>query len=222
MAFVVRARLVAFMGDEERFPCHFLYKIGDEFIYDGEEFHGRVCPGVLGPMTPVLVAMRAAGNKYSEGITFRYTGLSAKDESMKQYDGLGFRPLKELPVGAQPQHLIGLPPKPPEVRGTGWTFVCGDARTAAWFVVEPIDIAARGFDTPYYRRSMAMLGKIKAEPGITKDQILQKFSEWERNEIYPPLTPLVAECLLDEMAHVKYIEVRDGKYYPLERTLKTK
>lgn len=42
MAFVVRARLVAFMGDEERFPCHFLYKIGDEFIYDGEEFHGRV------------------------------------------------------------------------------------------------------------------------------------------------------------------------------------
>jgi hypothetical protein len=69
---------------------------------------------------------------------------------------------------------------------------------------------------------MAMLEKIKAQPGITKDQILQKFTEWERNEIYPPLTPLVTECLLDEMAHVKYIELRDGKYYPLERSLKTK
>jgi len=220
MAFVVRATLVAFMGDEARFPCHFLYKIGDQFIYDGEEFKGRVCPGVIGPMITTIAGIRSAGNRYSDGIAFRYAGLSARDESMKQYDGLGFRPLKEPPAGALPQHIVGLPPKPPEVRGTGWTFVCGDSRTSALFVAEPIDIASRGFDTPYYRRSMAMLEKIKAEPGITKDQILQKFSEWERNEIHPPLTSLVAECLLDEMAMVKYIELRDGKYYPLERALK--
>jgi uncharacterized repeat protein (TIGR04076 family) len=220
MAFVVKATLISFMGDEARFPCHFGHKIGDSFIYDGEEFIGRVCPGILGPMITTLVGIRTAGNNYSRGIAFRYAGLSAKDESMKQYDGLGFRPLREPPAGAQPQHIVGLPPKPPEVRGGGWTFVCGDSRTTALFFAEPIDIASRGFDTPYYRRSMAILEKIKAEPGITLDQILQKFTEWERNEIYPPLTRLVADCLLDEMAMVKYVDIRDGKYYPLERALK--
>jgi hypothetical protein len=67
---------------------------------------------------------------------------------------------------------------------------------------------------------MAMLEKIKAEPGITRDEIIQRFTEWERNEIYPPLNPMLVECLLDEMAQVNYIEKRDGKYYPLERALK--
>jgi hypothetical protein len=66
---------------------------------------------------------------------------------------------------------------------------------------------------------MAMLEKIKKQPGITIAQILEKFTEWERNEIYPPLTDLVAECLLDEMVMVNYLEVHDQKYYPLERAL---
>ena len=220
MAFKVKATLVEFMGDEKRFPCHFGYKIGDSFIYDGEEFKGRVCPGLLGPMTPVLVGIRAAGDNFSQGIAFRYSGLSAKDESMKQYDGLGFRPLKEVPAGAQPQHVKGLPATPPTTKQGGWTFVCGDARTSAFFFVEAIDIASRGYDMPYYRRSMAMLEKIKAEPGLNRDEIIQRFTEWERNEIYPPLNPMLVECLLDEMAQVNYLEKRDGKYYPLERALK--
>ncbi len=46
MAFKIKATLVEFMGDEKSFPCHFCYKIGDSFIYDGEEFQGRVCPGI--------------------------------------------------------------------------------------------------------------------------------------------------------------------------------
>jgi uncharacterized repeat protein (TIGR04076 family) len=219
MAFIVKATLVQFMGDEERFPCHFGYKIGDSFIYDGAEFHGRVCPGLLGPMVTTLVGIRLAGNNFSRGIPFRYAGLSARDESMKRYDGLGFRPLRNPPEGAQPQHLLGLPSEPPTERGFGWTFVCGDSRTSAFFFCEPVDIAARGYDTPFYRRSMAMLEKIKKQPGITIAQILEKFTEWERNEIYPPLTDLVAECLLDEMVMVNYLEVHDQKYYPLERAL---
>ncbi len=221
MAFKVKATLVEFMGDEKRFPCHFGYKIGDSFIYDGEEFLGRICPGLLGPMTPVLAAIRTAGNSFSAGIPFRYSGLSAKDESMKQYDGLGFRPLKEVPEGAQPQHLKGLPVTPPETRQGGWTFVCGDARTSAFFFVEAIDIASKGYDVPYYRRSMALLEKIKAQPGLTRDEIIGKFNEWERNEIYPPLNPMLVECLLDEMAQVHYLEKRDGKYYPLDRAFQS-
>jgi len=30
---------------------------------------------------------------------------------------------------------------------------------------------------------------------------------------------MLVECLLDEMAQVKYLEKRDGRYYPLERAL---
>jgi uncharacterized repeat protein (TIGR04076 family) len=221
MAFKIKATLVEFMGDEKRFPCHFCYQIGDSFTYDGEEFHGRVCPGILGPMTPVLIGIRTAGNNFSQGIPFRYSGLSARDESMKQYDGLGFRPLKEVPEDARPQHVKGLPATPPKAKQGGWTFVCGDARTSAFFVVEPTDIASRGYDTPYYRRSVTLLEKIKAEPGLTRDGLIGKFTDFERDEIYPPLNPMLVECLLDEMAQVNYLEKRDGRYYPLERAFKS-
>ena len=47
MPFKVRFRLIAFMGDEEKYPCCFGYKIGDEIIYDGEEFTGRICLSLL-------------------------------------------------------------------------------------------------------------------------------------------------------------------------------
>ena len=64
---------------------------------------------------------------------------------------------------------------------------------------------------------MAMLEKIKAERGLTRDEIIGKFADWERDEIYPPLNPMLVECLLDEMAQVNYLERRDGRYYPLKR-----
>jgi hypothetical protein len=63
-------------------------------------------------------------------------------------------------------------------------------------------------------RQMNILEKIKAEPGISKEEIRNRFSEWEREEIYPPLTPLILEFLLDELVEVNYIEIRDGKVYP--------
>ena len=44
MPFKVRFRLIAFMGDEEEYPCHFGYKIGDEFVYDGEQFTRKNLP----------------------------------------------------------------------------------------------------------------------------------------------------------------------------------
>ncbi len=47
MPFKVRFRLTAFMGNEKEYPCHFGYKIGDEFVYDGERFIGRVCLSLI-------------------------------------------------------------------------------------------------------------------------------------------------------------------------------
>src|SRR3989304_1558568 len=98
--FKVRGKLIGFMNDVEKFPCHFDYKIGEEFTYDGERIEGRICPGVLLTMVPVFWhTFFAAGHPY-ERILFKYAGLDAKDPSMKKYDSIGFRPLKEVPAGS--------------------------------------------------------------------------------------------------------------------------
>ena len=214
MPFKVRCRLIDFMGDEENYPCHFRYKIGEEFIYDGERFMGRVCPGVLSSMVPVVLAIHRAGNKYCERILFRYAGLDANDPSMKKYDGLGFRPLKEHPKGADKKYTKSLPVELPAEKQGGCTFVCGDSRTSALFEAEPVDLADGGDSLMFYKRQMNILEKIKNEPGISADDILERFSKWEREEISPPLYPLMLELMLDELAEVNYIELRDGKAYP--------
>lgn len=217
MPFKVGCKLTAFMGDPDRFPCHFGYEIGDEFIYDGENFIGRVCPGVLSSMVQVITAIRFAGNKFSERILFRYSGPNKRDPSMKKYDGVGWAPLKGPPEGADQKYvnaLWGLSVRARTEKQSGWSFVCGDCRTSALFRVEPIGLADKGYDVPYYTREMSILEKIKADPGIGVNEILGRFSEWERNEIFPPLHPLNLKLMLDELAEVNYIEIRDGKAYP--------
>ena len=214
MPFKVGCQLVAFMGDVERFPCHFDYKIGDEFTYNGERFEGRVCHGLFATMVPVILETMYSGNKSHERILFRYSGISAKDPGMKKYDGIGFRPLKEPPAGTDKKHLADFPAQPPTKLAKGRGFVCVDSRTSALFKCEPIGLADGGDTLPYYNREMSILEKIKSEPGLTADEMLNKFSEWERNEIYPPLTPLNVRLMLDELAEVDYIELRDEKAYP--------
>ncbi len=54
MPFKVRCKLTAFTGKPDIYPCHFDYKIGDEFTYDGEKFEGRICNGLLNNMGRVL------------------------------------------------------------------------------------------------------------------------------------------------------------------------
>jgi uncharacterized repeat protein (TIGR04076 family) len=214
MGFKVRCKLIAFTGDEEKFPCHFGYKIGDEFIFDGEKFIGRVCPGVFTSMVDVIRTIHNVGNKYHREIPWRYSGLSKKDPSMKKYNVYGFAMLKEPPEGAKDSHLFTHNIKPETEKRGGWMFACGDSRTSALFQAEPYGLAELGWFTPYYMREMNILEKIKAEPGITQEEIRNRFSEWEREEIYPPLTPLILGLLLDELVEVNYIEIRDGKVYP--------
>jgi uncharacterized repeat protein (TIGR04076 family) len=214
MGFKVRCRLVAFMGDEEKFPCHFGYKIGDEFIYDGEKFIGRVCPGLFSTMVPVIYAIHNVGNKYHQEIPWRYSGLTKKDPNMKKFDGYGFAMRKETPIGAEEKKFLSYSLKLKTEKQSGWHFVCGDSRTSAFFLAEPSGLAEFGWFTPYYMREMKILEKIKAEPGISKEEILKRFSDWEREEIYPPLTPLILEFLLEELTEASYIEILDGKLLP--------
>jgi len=214
MGFKVRCKLIDWGGDEELFPCHFGYKIGDEFIFDGEKFIGRICPGIFYAIAPVITPIHNTGNKYHREIPWRYSGLSVKDPSMKKYNGYGFRVIKEPPLGADNKQLHTHDFRPETEKKGGWIFACGDARTSALFSAEPFGLAELGWYTPYFMRQMNILEKIKKEPGITQEGILDRFTAWEKETIYPPLTPLILGILLDEMVTVNLVEVREGKHYP--------
>jgi uncharacterized repeat protein (TIGR04076 family) len=215
MPFKVRCKLVSFTGDPENFPCHFGYRIGDAFTYDGEKFEGKICNGLLKNMAPVLWNTVFYGSGDYDRMVYLYSGLSARDPGMKKYDGVGFRPLKKVPEGADPKYLRSIPAEPPKdliKRARG--FVCDDTRTGAYFVCEPVDLASGGDMLTYYNRAMSILEKIKEQPGMTADEILAKFTKFEREEIYPPIYHLNISLMLDEMAVVNYIEIKDGKAYP--------
>jgi uncharacterized repeat protein (TIGR04076 family) len=214
MPFKVRVRLVGFVNDVENFPCHFDYKVGEEFTYDGERFEGRICPGVMLTMVPTIWHTFFLGGRAYERIIFRYSGLSAKDPSMKPYDGIGFRPLKTVPEEAQKKAAIVVPAERPKELMGGAGFACADCRTSAYFVVEPYDLASGGYCLPYYKREMSILEKIRRRPGVGAEEILEEFSEWEREEVYPPLSIVNVRLMLQELAEVGYIELIDGKAYP--------
>ena len=92
--FKVKATVVDFLGDEEKYPCHFQHKIGDEFIFDGEKFIGRICPSLTPTLVPRMNDLWAAGPRvvnYMSYVPFWYSPVSVKDPASKKYDGLGFK-----------------------------------------------------------------------------------------------------------------------------------
>jgi len=204
MPFKIRCRLAAFMGDEEEYPCHFGYKIGDEFIYDGEQFHGRICLGLLPTMVPIVKMLHDVGKKGSERSLLRYAGHSKRNLSNAKDEQVKFVPVKKAPalgqMSAQDQG--------------GWPIVCGDSRTSALFIAEPFDLASGGFDTPFHNREMEILEKIKNKPGMPMDMIMHQFSDEEREDIFPPLTPISLGLMLEELAQTEYIRIIEGKAYP--------
>jgi uncharacterized repeat protein (TIGR04076 family) len=160
--FKVRCKFVSFLADAERFPCHFNYKEGDEFYYDGVHFTGRICPGLLASMMPVIWATHLMGNRCYENVMYRYRGLDAHDPSMAKYDGVGFRPWspETLPEDA-PQAMVktvASTPKTERAKG-GWHFECGDFRTLAHFSCEAVDLSDSDYCQPFYRRAIAILEK---------------------------------------------------------------
>ncbi len=207
----VRCRLVKFEGDEAMFPCHFNYKIGEEFYYDGVYFTGRICPALLAPMMPVVYGVHLLGQKFCENIPYRYRGLDERDASMARYDGVGFRPRKEIPEGVLEKTGGVLPLASRTEKARGAHFTCGDTRTLAHFSCDPVDLSDSEYCRPFYRRSIAILEKIEAEPGIKTDAILKKFTAFEREDISPPLTPVLLQVLLEALTDMEYIRVRDGK-----------
>lgn len=211
--FKVKCKLVAFLGDENKFPCHFGYKIGDEFYYDGVEFKGRICPGLLASMMPIIHGTYLLGHKYYENIMYRYRGTDVKDPEMAKYDGAGYRPVSEIP-GGMPESMkrMGPPPAPNEKAKTG-VFVCGDTRILAQFTCEAVDLSDSDYAQPFYRRAISILEKIEKSPGIRVSNIIEIFTDFEKNQISPRLTSNLMDVLMDALTDMGYVEIRDGQAY---------
>ena len=226
--FKVRATVVGFDEDEERHPCHFRYKIGDEVIWDGEKFIGRICPSILRPFAEMVSALYSSGGRHKEGempgayLPFLHSPFSVYDPAYKKYDGVGFRPtlerpeqnykyiaditlFDELPGGVK---LLGGP-------GTGkrekMTLVCGDRHTLMRMELEAFDIVDYGDGLPYTRRMIGILNKVKNNPGVARDKILSLYDDDERDNIYPSLGQNMLWTLTGELEVLDYIDFMDNK-----------
>ena len=221
--FKVKATLVDFLGDEEKYPCHMKHKIGDEIIFDGESYIGRLCPDVWPMLTAKVTALHQAGPRYIESFyyyPFWYAPPSVKDESKKKYDGLGFANVLKTHVEPKyhmanmaPPNAYKWPPHPERTVAREISVVCPDSRTAAVFILKAFDLSEKGFDAPHFRRQMVILDRVSKKQGIDEDRILGEFTREEREEIYPPLVPEYTLPLIEELEVIGYMERKEGKAF---------
>ena len=227
--FQVKATVIGFLGDEEKYPCHFQHQIGDTFIYDGEKFIGRICPSVTRLLIPAMMPLHAAGPREMPPAgyyyPFWYAPISRKDPGLKKYDGLGFRNVLE--TSAEPDyHMANLAPKgsyqwPPiderAVARESSTVVCPDIRTAMVIKAEAFDLSEKGYDVPYFRRQMTILDRVLKAEGIPVNEIINQFSREEIEGIYPALSPILITCLNQELELVGLLKLIDGKAFVTDK-----
>ena len=136
---------------------------------------------------------------------------------MAKYDGLGFCPLEDTPEGTPAKIRNILRPVPKTEKTKGGHFLCSDSRILADFTCQAVDLSDSEYAQPFYRREIAILEKIEKEAGIKTDEILNRFTDFERDKISPPLTPVLLDVLLDALADMNYIDIRDGRAYATGR-----
>ena len=215
--FKVKSTLVAFEGREDIYPCHFNYKIGDTITYDGDRFTGRICPGLIASMMPVVYSMCMTGNHGIENVVFRYRGLDTRDPDMAKYDGTGFRPIDKIPEELNKKKSSLKPYSDGIQKVKGHHFTCADTRILAEFSCEAVDLSDCEYAQPFYRREIAVLEKIETEPGIPVSDILNRFTPFQIHDISPRLTPAFMEVIMDALMDMNYVVVKDGKAYPTGR-----
>ncbi|MGD0918397.1 MAG: hypothetical protein ABSB22_18255 [Thermodesulfobacteriota bacterium] len=221
--FQVKATVIGFLGDEKRYPCHFGHKIGDEFIYDGEKFIGRICSSMVPVLIPKMIAVHATGPRqiapYHSYYPFWYAPASLRDPSQKKYDGLGFQNvLKDFVEpeyylsGMTPQNAYKWPPHGVrDIAKDTSKVVCLDNKTFMTMQIEAFDISDKGFDVPFFRRQMAIITKVLPKPGIELDKILGEFSKEQIEGIYPALSQIMIQILAEELDLMGYLKIQDGK-----------
>jgi uncharacterized repeat protein (TIGR04076 family) len=219
--FKVKATLVGALGDTETYPCHFGYKMGDEIIWTGAEYKGRICPGMLTMLAQKIEPLYNAGPRWVESsyyLPFWYSTASPIDPNQKKYDGIGFRPLlktveepKMSMANIRPPGSFNYPPASERNIGKDITLVCPDYRTALVFKIEAFDIADDGDSVTYFRRMMVILNRLKNKPNTPIDKILDEFTKEEIETIHPILSPVMIQCLVEELELVGYLDFKDGK-----------
>ncbi|OGO20400.1 MAG: hypothetical protein A2144_03685 [Chloroflexi bacterium RBG_16_50_9] len=219
--FKVKATVVAMLGDIEKYPCHFNYKIGDEIIWTGAEFKGRICPGVFMALAPKVIGLYSAGPRYVEAnyyVPFWYAPPSVYDPSMKKYDGIGFRnvlhSIEDLQYGMsllRPANSFNWPPHPERTVSKDNVVVCGDARTSVVLKLEAFDLADDGDCVTYFRRTMSILNKVLHKPGVAVDKIINEFTKEEIEGIYPALSQILVGILVEELELMEYLKIQNMK-----------
>lgn len=221
--FQVKATMIGFGGDEKKYPCHFQHKTGDEFIYDGEKYIGRICPGLSAVLVPKMIKVYAAGpRKVPEPMVyfpFWYAPVSRRDPGKKKFDGIGFRNVLHTEVepegsiaSLQPKHAFEWPPCSERIIGLDTSIItCADTRTLVMMRVEAFDLAEKGDSIPYFRREMSILHKVLPKPGIRVTQILKEFTREEIEGIYPALSPIMIRILSEELELMGYLDIKRGR-----------
>jgi hypothetical protein len=219
--FKVKATLIGFAGDTEKYPCHFNYQIGDEIIFDGENFIGRICIQILPLLDKYVPPLFAAGPRYvnpNSYYPYFYAPLSTRDPSQKKYDGVGNKIYKgkyDLPkyhMGTfSAPGAFTWPPHDKRDLARDLVGRCDDLRTAATFKFEAFDLAEKGDATPYFRKEMLILSKVLPKPGIEVGRIRGEFSRQHLEEIYPGLFPVLLEVLAEELQITGYLSIEEGR-----------
>jgi hypothetical protein len=60
---------------------------------------------------------------------------------------------------------------------------------------------------------MVILDRVLKKQGLQANKILNEFSKEEQLEIYPPLSPIEVQVLVEELEIVGHMELKDGKAY---------
>jgi uncharacterized repeat protein (TIGR04076 family) len=219
--FQVKATVIGFLGDMDVYPCHMKHQIGDEVVFDGESYHGRLCPDVWPLIAAKVSALHEAGPRYVEWFSYYphwYCSLSVPDPAEEKNDGLGFRnvlrtvaPRKHDMANLIPPGAFEWPPN--EAGGIARTvdIICPDSRSSMVLRLEAFDLSEKGFDTPYFRRQMAILAKLQKNGRVRLEEILNTFTKREIEEIYPALSKIMVRMLTEELELMGYVQTTDGK-----------
>lgn len=227
--FKVKATVVDFLGNTEKYPCHHQYKLGDEFIFDGESFTGSICPSLAITVVPKMMEIHSAGPRYKDYVhyyPFMYAPVSIEDPESKIYDGLGFKNVFTTYV-EEKYNVANLvssgafkwPPPEKRITHRDIRMICPDYRTSVAVKIEAFDLSDKGRNIPYFRREMVILDKIIKKPGIKANELLSEFSRKQIEGIYPALSQVMLEALLEELELMGYLKFIDSKIFTTTKAI---
>jgi hypothetical protein len=77
--------------------------------------------------------------------------------------------------------------------------------------LEAFDLSDTGQTTPYFRRQMTILSKVLRKSGIEADKILNEFSKEQIEGIYPALSQIMVQALVEELEVMDYLKIQNAR-----------